>query len=1159
MPKLSRGIISVITWFAVATCLICNARAGSYVTAGFGVNPYQYQIDRSVVMLGASLPSTRVAGVEALTSLRAWSAADKVQSLLKDPVPAVRCAAAMNLGITGSRRHLLPLVDALADTDWTVSQAAWISLCNLTGQDFPLDIKSEQTRAASVATWRKWIDVLNPARLPVDALSRRYGKSKGDPSVKWWAMEKQARALGMLGEPVSAVPVLVKALTPYLDPDREVRMTEEKMFVQVAIRSLGRLGTEPALKTLVTLLEIPQWSYYAAEALGDVGGETAAAALIKAFPEYSISLKRPTDGRGYDEVIEKLANGDKTVYPCNDRIPRAVYALAMALCRIDFSGAATMEGLKSIVPQIIVNIPDDYDSTVLYEVEPYQTMAAWLLEKAGLRRAAVEATFQALGEPRQVDPALACGATLVKLAAHNLEKGSARAPVYAGNILAALCRDKEDVPLLINLLNHSNGWIRINAAKALIFLEAKEAVAPLRSALEKAPDDASFGFCGAWLYSAKNNPYGNPQGQDEFNDPCPRWKVAFIRALGKLSDSTSVPLLVKMLENEKNTLEVQHAAAQALEDISDGAALAALRKAQQGHPYHSVRVVAREALWRKGIEPETAGMNEKIVPVTPQVVPEGNPKALVFIKGPHKIGNAYQIPDNLQAYTTSDSGPTYRMGWNIFRLKPASPDGRVEPVTRFTSGWVADLEVSYDGAKILFCRRGGLDDPWWHLFEINADGTGLRQITFGPYHDVQPEYLPDGRIICSSSRSGTRDEYHGYLSTGLTVMNADGSDIHCISFNVGRDAEPAIGLDGRILFSRLEVFYSRMKTEWNLCGAFPDGTKVNMLYGPERRGFWGRIIDGAGGQAGPRHRVLRIAQPQPWFDSKILINSFAGPMLVGPGRNEEEILQKDNSMAITTPYPLSPARLLVAAGPRPLTLDKNKNFVVDVAAAVDHGLYYMDVDTGKLTLIYNDPDTSEFEARPLQPRRVPPMPVGAPQTRGGGFTGRVMCASVFASREPLVVKRARYIRIVEGEPAVARHQTHTTGGVAWKNHGGSTGRILGVIPLAADGSFSAEIPADRFVHFQALDSDRRVVGNELIWQYVRPGENKSCVGCHEMADTTGSTLHVYPLAAKGAPVPCLPIDGQARYRAKMWAKGSVRDEDEERMRTVNSVNLLGRE
>lgn len=148
-------------------------------------------------------------------------------------------------------------------------------------------------------------------------------------------------------------------------------------------------------------------------------------------------------------------------------------------------------------------------------------------------------------------------------------------------------------------------------------------------------------------------------------------------------------------------------------------------------------------------------------------------------------------------------------------------------LTNFDDGFVADCEVSWDGKRIIFARRrngenrnyrevpyeeaklkasdeprwGGPDDPWWHIWEINVNASGLRQITRGPYHDVQPAYLPDGRIVFSSSRIGLRDEYHGYPCTGLSVMNADGSDIHPIGFNLGGDREPAVLTDGRIVFS----------------------------------------------------------------------------------------------------------------------------------------------------------------------------------------------------------------------------------------------------------------------------------------------------------------------------------------------------------------------
>jgi hypothetical protein len=95
------------------------------------------------------------------------------------------------------------------------------------------------------------------------------------------------------------------------------------------------------------------------------------------------------------------------------------------------------------------------------------------------------------------------------------------------------------------------------------------------------------------------------------------------------------------------------------------------------------------------------------------------------------------------------------------------------------------------------------------------------------------------------------------------------------------------------------------------------------------------------------------------------------------------------------------------------------------------------------------------------------------------------------------------------------------------------------------------------IHLQVLDSDRRVVGNQLIWMYVRPGETKGCVGCHEPPDSTGPTL-AQSLAARRTPVPCVPTGGEFSYRAKVWNKGTLPDEAEERTRTVRAVNLVGR-
>ncbi len=116
--------------------------------------------------------------------------------------------------------------------------------------------------------------------------------------------------------------------------------------------------------------------------------------------------------------------------------------------------------------------------------------------------------------------------------------------------------------------------------------------------------------------------------------------------------------------------------------------------------------------------------------------------------------------------------------------------------------------------------------------------------------------------------------------------------------------------------------------------------------------------------------------------------------------------------------------------------------------------------------------------------------------------------------------------------------------------------MLGTTPLAPDGSFYVEVPADRLLHFQVLDSDRQVVGNQLTWIYSRPGETKSCVGCHENPHTTPRTDA--PLAAQHLPMNFLPRGDEFRYRAKAWFKGHLPPEIDERTRTVRAVNLLAR-
>src|SRR6266850_2223591 len=76
-------------------------------------------------------------------------------------------------------------------------------------------------------------------------------------------------------------------------------------------------------------------------------------------------------------------------------------------------------------------------------------------------------------------------------------------------------------------------------------------------------------------------------------------------------------------------------------------------------------------------------------------------------------------------------GPV-RPGRKLYALVPARPDGKLTRLTHLKSGAVFKPEPSFDGKKVLFSMRRDGED-WFHLYEINVDGSGLRQLTDGPF------------------------------------------------------------------------------------------------------------------------------------------------------------------------------------------------------------------------------------------------------------------------------------------------------------------------------------------------------------------------------------------------------------------------------------------
>jgi len=92
--------------------------------------------------------------------------------------------------------------------------------------------------------------------------------------------------------------------------------------------------------------------------------------------------------------------------------------------------------------------------------------------------------------------------------------------------------------------------------------------------------------------------------------------------------------------------------------------------------------------------------------------------------------------------------------------------------------------------KIVFQsnRDGNFD-----IYSMEADGTGLKQLTNSPGYDVSPAWSPDGsHIVFASDRQGNWDIY---------VMRSDGSDVRKLTSPPGSNTAPSWAQGGtRIVF-----------------------------------------------------------------------------------------------------------------------------------------------------------------------------------------------------------------------------------------------------------------------------------------------------------------------------------------------------------------------
>ncbi|HNS22906.1 MAG TPA: hypothetical protein PKH24_20575 [Sedimentisphaerales bacterium] len=456
-------------------------------------------------------------------------------------------------------------------------------------------------------------------------------------------------------------------------------------------------------------------------------------------------------------------------------------------------------------------------------------------------------------------------------------------------------------------------------------------------------------------------------------------------------------------------------------------------------------------------------------------------------------------------------------GGRLLVLDGLSPAGHltklmpVEPL--HGTFWRPDL--SFDAQRVLFCFHPA-NEKAFHLYEIHIDGSGLRQITGGIYDDVDPVYLPDDEHVVFASTRG-----HNYVrcmpptnSFTLTRCDLDGRNMYLISRNNEPDYLPSLMQDGRILYTRWEYTDKPLWRIQSLWTMQPDGAQEATFWGNQT--VWPDLLKDAR-QIPGSHRVMFTGSAHhDWFAGSIgIVDTRKGlnfPHGLTKVTAETQWPESGNGpvdpiessryhtsgryRGYQSPYPLSESDFLVCA-------EREGKFV----------LYLMDTD-GNRELIYEGTHNI-LHAMPVKARPKPPVIPSSVQwpaqaERQHPADGVIYSYNVYQNAPAQLRGKARYLRILTMDAKTYsywyKRPYASTGPVVSMVSSEGVKRILGTVPIEADGSVSFNAPSGKTLYFQLLDDKQRALQTMRSATGVMPGETRGCLGCHEMHSTAPTAV-----------------------------------------------------
>ena len=191
-------------------------------------------------------------------------------------------------------------------------------------------------------------------------------------------------------------------------------------------------------------------------------------------------------------------------------------------------------------------------------------------------------------------------------------------------------------------------------------------------------------------------------------------------------------------------------------------------------------------------------------------------------------------------------------------------------------------------------------------------------------------------------------------------------------------------------------------------------------------------------------------------------------------------------------------------------------------------------ESGDTSLIHSDPEIGLFQPIPLRPRKTPPILKGSLDPKlAKQNLARCVVTDIYHGMEDTPRGSIKYIRINEQIPRPWAARRRWDGDIYDQQHATISKdtnlglRVqIGVVPVEKDGSAHFTVPADRNIFFQALDENYMEVQRERTAVNYRPGESRSCIGCHETPNDIVSSKMRVVMALKRPPSKPGPQPGE---------------------------------